>query len=139
MAGAAPTTTRDERVVLGLYLLAVATAAASFLAGTAFEGPRGRVEPDTAQARVLQAVALLVLLAGGRLAVRRFGAGPALRLLGREAWPGLLTGAFLGLVVGAPLRTVLPGGAYWAGIVLADAAGLWVVRWFAHRVPPDGG
>ena len=138
MAAAAPTT-RDERLALGLYLLAVATGAASLLAGTTFDGPRGTLDPDPAQARVLQVVALLVLLAGGWLAVRGFGAGPALRMLGREAWPGLLTGAFLGLVVGAPLRALLPDGAFWAGVLVVDLVGLVVVRWFAHRVPPDRG
>jgi hypothetical protein len=129
---------RAERLVLGGYLLAVATGAAALLVATPFEARGEHLAPDVVQGRVLLLLALATLVGTGALAVRSLGARRALRLVGHETWPGLLAGAFVGLVLGAPLRSFLPTSAYAPGVSLLYAAGAAGSWWFAHRVPGDG-
>jgi hypothetical protein len=138
MAQGEQRTSRAERVVLGAYLLACWAAVVSAFVNEPFEGLGSRLEPHLAQARAIQAVALLTLVATVVLAVRSFGAGRGLRLLAREAWPGLLTGAALGFVTGAPMRALVPADRFWLALVPAYAGGVLLVRWFALRAPPEG-
>lgn len=124
-------------MVLGTYLLGCYLAVVSFLFSERFTAGDRTIEPDTALARQILIVGGVTIVASVALAVRYFGVADGLRMIGREAWPGLLAGAGLGLITGAPLRAFVSTDASWLVLAPLYVGGVLLIRWFALRVPPD--
>jgi hypothetical protein len=138
--GAPPTNveaSRWERAVLGAYLLGCYMLAVSFLVSFRFVTGNRTIEPDAVLARQIQVVAAVTIAVAVVLAVRHFGVAPGLRMIIREAWPGLLGGAAAGFITGAPLRAFVPAEAFWLVLAPVYLAGIVAIRWLALRAPQD--
>jgi hypothetical protein len=128
---------RWERAVLGTYLLGCYLVAVSLLVIVPFETSGRTVRPDSALAGQIQIVAAVTIAVAVALAVHHFGVAHGLNMMVREAWPGLLGGAALGFITGAPLRAFVPADAFWLVLAPVYLAGIVAIRWSALRAPPD--
>jgi hypothetical protein len=127
---------RWERVALGTYLLGCYMLAVSLLVSFPFETAGWTVEPDHVLARQIQVVAAMTIAGAVVLAVHHLGVLPGLKMILHEAWPGLLGGAAVGFITGAPLRAFVPADAFWLVLAPVYLVGIVAICWLALRAPP---
>jgi hypothetical protein len=128
---------RWERAVLGTYLLGCSMVAMSLFVSLPFETAGRTVEPHAVLARQILVVAAVTVAVAIVLAVHNFGVAPGIKMVLHEAWPGLLGGAAIGFLTGAPLRAFVPTDAFWLVLAPLDLTGIAAISWFALRAPPD--
>lgn len=124
---------RRERIVLGTYFVGAMMLGTFMTTSTGLRVIDRTVTPDFIASLVAVIVGLATIAASIVLSVRFFGSKAGWRLIGREAWPGLLYGAILGVLCGFAIGAVLPGFARLVGLAILLAAGISVMLWFANQ------
>lgn len=127
---------RQERIVVGLLLLTGWLVVLSSMVTHQATTPGGTTPPAAGslggQILVLAALTLGAALAIG---VRYAGPGAGLRLIARNAWPGLLFGGFLGLFTAFPLRVLVPFDKFWVVLTPLYLGAILFILWFARKAP----
>jgi hypothetical protein len=132
-----PRATRQERIVLGLLLL---SAYLLVLAGIVTQeaatlGKRSQ-PPSSSLGTQILVLAILTLVAALVLAARALGVANGLKLVARNAWPGLLAGGGLAIVTGFALRVLVPLDVFWAVLGPLYVAAVVFIVWFGQRGSP---
>jgi hypothetical protein len=130
-----PRTAREERLVIGLLLLAFYVAGIGVLLRTPTSTPWGTTAPDAPLSVQVMVLAGATFIAAIAFAVHHLGVARGLKLMLREAWSGLLARAGLAIVTGFALVVAVPHNVFWVVLGPLYTALVWGIVWYASRAP----
>lgn len=131
--------TPKERIVLGILLVGLGLIAFAGVAAFPLRTETLSVPPDPPMAQILLAAAALALVVAVLTAARLLGMSAGLRLLGREAWSGLLAASAVTVPTAFALRAMSPRPFVFAAAAVLCVAGVVFSLWFAQRAESGDG